>query len=184
MKYWFKLSFALLLFVPFFILALYFNGPVSSFQAKAEDRWTYIVIHHSGSNAANLKSIDEYHVHKGWDGIGYHFIIGNGINTEDGKVEETFRFKELKDGAHALTPDLFYNKNAIGICLIGDFNVAEPTIKQLASLKNLLRTLKKEFNIVNENILFHKEVKPTECPGKNVPIENIRLWLEETSINN
>ena len=165
-------------------MALYFNGPNISFQSKAEDRWTYIVIHHSGSSLDTLKSMNEFHIQKGWAGIGYHFIIGNGINTVDGKVEETFRFRKLKDGAHTLTPDLFYNKNAICICLIGDFNITFPTEKQILSLKKLLLKIKNEFSINHKNILFHKEAKATECPGNNFPTEMIRTWLEEISINN
>lgn len=183
MKYWFKLCFAMLVFMPFLGMALYFSGPESSFQAKAEDRWTHIVIHHSGSNVDNLKSINNSHINNGWDGIGYHFIIGNGVKTIDGKVEETFRYRQLKDGAHALTPDLFYNKHAIGICLIGNFNEMNPSEKQMISLKNLILSLKGEFSIFNKNIMIHKEVKATECPGKNFPIENLRTWLEETTNN-
>ena len=184
MKYWFKLWFAMLLFLPFLGMAYYFSGPKYSVQSKEEDRWTHIVIHHSGSPVDTLKSMNEYHLEKGWDGIGYHFIIGNGIKTIDGNVEETFRYRQLKDGAHALTPDLFYNKNAIGICLIGDFNINSPTDKQISSLKNLLLTLKNKYGIMNKNILIHKEVKATECPGVNFPIEKMRSWLEETSNNN
>lgn len=185
MKYWFKLCFAMLVFMPFLGMALYFNGPESSFQAKAEDRWTHIVIHHSGSSVDTLKSMNNDHVNKkGWDGIGYHFIIGNGVNTIDGEVEETFRYRQLKDGAHALTPDLFYNKHAIGICLVGNFNNTSPTEKQINSLKKLILKLKDTYSILDKNIMIHREVKATECPGKNFPIENIRTWLEETSINN
>lgn len=185
MKYWFKLAFALLVFMPFLGMALYFNGPEISFQAKSEDRWSHIVIHHSGSDIDTLRSINKFHLEeRKWDGIGYHFIIGNGVKTKDGKVEETFRYRELKDGAHALTPDLFYNKHAIGICMIGNFNESRPTEKQLISLQKLIMALKSNFNILNKNILVHKEVTATECPGKNFPTEILRKWLEDTSINN
>lgn len=184
MKYWFKLCFAVLVFMPFLGMALYFNGPDSSFQSKAEDRWTHIVIHHSGSSVDTLKSMNNSHVDKGWDGIGYHFIIGNGVRTVDGEVQETFRYRQLKDGAHALTADLFYNKHALGICLIGNFNDTQPTDKQMISLKKLILTLKDKYSIMNKNIMIHKEVKATECPGKNFPMEELRTWLEEASNNN
>lgn len=183
MKYWFKLWFALLIFLPFLGLAIYFSGPSLSFQSKSEDRWSHIVIHHSGSAVDTLKSMNESHLQKKWDGIGYHFVIGNGVRTIDGKVEETFRYRQLKDGAHTLTPDMFYNKNALGICLVGNFNETLPTEKQMTSLKNLLLTLKNKYGILNKNILIHREAKATECPGKNFPIEEIRTWLEETNTN-
>jgi len=182
MKYWFKLCFALVIFLPFWGIAYYLTGPSYSFEAKAEDRWTHIVIHHSGSAADTLKSMNYSHLQKQWDGIGYHFIIGNGVNTVDGEVEETFRYRQLKDGAHTLTPDLFYNKHAIGICLVGNFNETHPTKKQMESLKKLLSSLKNKFGIMNKNILVHKEAKATECPGANFPTDQLRNWLEEDTI--
>lgn len=182
MKYWFKLGFGLLLFLPFLALAYFCNGPEFTFKAKSEDRWSHIVIHHSGASNNTLHSIDEDHRNnRNWEGIGYHFLIGNGVKTMDGFIEETFRYRQLKDGAHALTPDLFYNRHALGICLVGDFDKTPPTPKQMVSLKKLIKKLVKEYDIPYKNILLHREVKATNCPGKMFPIDELRMNFEETT---
>jgi len=164
----------MLIFLPFLILSQCLNGPEIADDYQFKDRWSYIVIHHSGRGKDTLNSIDRYHKEvKHWDGIGYHFIIGNGINTEDGKTEMTARYKQAKDGAHALTVDNFYNKNALGLCLIGNFNKSNPTIKQKNSLIKLVRELQELYEIPIKNILFHSDTKATECPGKNFPKKEI-----------
>ena len=71
-----------------------------------------------------------------WLGIGYHFVIGNGRGMEDGQVEPTFRWKQQLAGAHA--GQRRHNESGIGICLIGNFDEAPPTAKQLSALKELL----------------------------------------------
>jgi N-acetylmuramoyl-L-alanine amidase len=77
---------------------------------------------------------------------------------------------------------LFYNKHALGICLVGNFNATTPSQKQMDSLKELILFLKSKFGIMNKNILLHKEAKATECPGANFPMEQLRNWLEEKTI--
>ena len=51
-------------------------------------RWQTIVIHHSASSRDTPAGMDAYHRNtRGWkNGLGYHFVIGNGVNTADGKV--------------------------------------------------------------------------------------------------
>ena len=51
------------------------------------NRWTCIVIHHSGSDAGGADRFDEWHRKRGWDQLGYHFVIGNGTDTAMGQVE-------------------------------------------------------------------------------------------------
>ncbi|HHT9113865.1 MAG TPA: hypothetical protein ACFYD0_11140, partial [Candidatus Wunengus sp. YC65] len=51
--------------------------------------WRYIVVHHSATSSGNAAEFDKYHRRKkGWEnGLGYHFVIGNGNGTPDGKIE-------------------------------------------------------------------------------------------------
>ena len=39
-------------------------------------KWKYIIIHHSATDEGSSLYFDKYHQGKGWEGIGYHFVIG------------------------------------------------------------------------------------------------------------
>lgn len=58
------------------------------------------------------------------------------------------------------------NMNSIAICLVGNFEISEPTTAQLRSLVLVLKGLKKKHKSIE--ILGHKDVKPTACPGRNL----------------
>ena len=129
--------------------------------------WKYIVLHHSGSNSGSMKTFDAWHKKQGWLGVGYHFVIGNGNGTDDGLVEVTFRWHRQLHGAHAGVEE--YNQHGIGICLVGDFQRGHPTEKQMASLVSLVNYLQERCGIPTDNILLHRHLKATDCPGDNFP---------------
>jgi len=124
--------------------------------------WTVIVVHHSATARGGAALFDKMHKERGWDGVGYHFVIGNGTDTGDGAVEVTFRWREQRDGAHAKG----WNDVGIGICLVGNFENTDPTAQQTASLVRLLRHLRRRFGIPAERVVGHKALNPTLCPGK------------------
>lgn len=99
-----------------------------------------------------------------WKGIGYHFLIGNGTGMSDGKIEPTFRWKQQMQGAHAGNDE--YNQYGIGICLVGNFQDHRPSTAQLASIKRLVGVLKKEYGLKSSQVVGHRDVKSTACPGK------------------
>jgi hypothetical protein len=77
--------------------------------------WQWIVIHHSATTTGGAAAFDKMHRAKGWDELGYHFVIGNGTDTRDGQVEVGSRWPRQKWGAHAKTPDNRFNDFGIGI---------------------------------------------------------------------
>ena len=85
-------------------------------------RWTCIVIHHSGTEVGGARRFDRAHRTRGWDELGYHFVVGNGSDTADGQVEVGPRWKAQKYGAHCRSPEDYYNEHGIGICLVGNFD--------------------------------------------------------------
>jgi len=117
---------------------------------------------------------DKEHRAKGWDGVGYHFVIGNGTNSGDGQIEVTPRWPIQKWGAHAKTLDNRYNEYGIGICLVGNFDSARPTSKQMQSLSRLVAYLMQTYRIAPGNIVGHRDTKPTDCPGRNLDIAAVR----------
>src|SRR5688500_4663582 len=94
--------------------------------AEPSNRWTCIVIHHSASEAGGADRFDDWHRTKGWDELGYHFVIGNGSDTADGQVEVGPRWLAQKHGAHCKTKDEYYNNHGIGVCLVGNFDLRPP----------------------------------------------------------
>jgi len=135
-------------------------------------RWRYIVIHHMAAPRGSAAVIDRMHKKRGWDGLGYHFVIGNGSLTGNGQVEVGYRWKRQEKGAHARArtgDDNRWNLHGIGICLIGDFTKTAPSARQLDTLERLVRALRAEYGISVDNIVPHRFVRPTECPGPKFP---------------
>ena len=131
--------------------------------------WKYVVIHHSASPTGCATEFDKYHREKrGWEnGLGYHFVIGNGHGSRDGEIEIGSRWINQIDGAHAGVQE--YNHYGIGICLVGNFNESYPTAAQMASLSTLVGYLQDRCRIPSENIIMHRHFRETECPGRNFP---------------
>lgn len=130
-----------------------------------------IVTHHSAgvrdaNNAATLVSIDKNHaarLHPERNGFGlhvaYHFLIFG-----DGVLKETRPLNEI--GYHA--GNFLINVQSIGICLVGNFVKEEPSTAQLVTLRQLLSRLQKEYKIEAKNVLSHRKIKSTACPGTNM----------------
>ena len=57
---------------------------------------------------------------------------------------------------------------AIHICLEGNFEVEKPTANQIYKLRDLLGSLTNKYNISKDNILFHRDISQTACPGANM----------------
>ncbi|MCG3179590.1 MAG: hypothetical protein BIFFINMI_01928 [Phycisphaerae bacterium] len=147
-------------------------------------RWDWIVLHHSSTPGGNAAAFDKFHREvRGWDELGYDFVIGNGSDSADGLIEIGPRWIKQKWGAHCATPSHKYNDHGIGICLVGDFDKTRPTSAQLRSCVLLVRFLCREYNIPASHILGHRDgqaseglppEKRTDCPGSNFDVSEIR----------
>lgn len=140
--------------------------------------WRWIVIHHSASPAGSMVVFDREHKAKGWDGVGYHFVIGNGTNSGDGQIEVTPRWPIQKWGAHAKTADNRFNEYGIGICLVGNFDVDRPTAKQMQSLAKLVSYLMRTYRIPASNVIGHRDTKPTDCPGRHFNVAAVQRMAQ------
>lgn len=136
--------------------------------------WKYIVLHHTASHAGSVESIHETHLDKGWLGVGYHFVIGNGDGMGDGEIAPTFRWKQQIQGAHAgVKGSPEYNEQGIGVVLVGNFEESSPSTAQLEAVTRLVATLKREYRISTGNVVPHGELKATKCPGKHFPLAQV-----------
>ena len=138
------------------------------------NQWYWIVIHHSATPTGGAAAFDKMHRAKGWDELGYHFVVGNGTDTRDGQIEVGSRWPKQKWGAHAKTPDNRFNEHGIGICLVGNFDVNHPSEAQLRSVAKLVSYLMKTYHIAPDHVLGHRDTKSTDCPGRFMNVAQVR----------
>ncbi|MCA9242391.1 MAG: N-acetylmuramoyl-L-alanine amidase [Phycisphaerales bacterium] len=144
-------------------------------------RWKEIVIHHSATPVASIQSMDNEHrnVRKWKDGLGYHFVIGNGVKTGDGQICAGNRWMRQIQGAHCKSDGNYYNEHGIGICLIGNFEESRPSPAQLASLRGLIRYLCMQTGVSPTHIAGHGAITgKTECPGRFMDVASVRVSVE------
>ncbi|GMV79642.1 MAG: hypothetical protein AMXMBFR7_08260 [Planctomycetota bacterium] len=157
-------------------------GPAPAHIAAADPRWdvrlgtdwNYLVLHHSASATGSAASFHRAHLARGWDGLGYHFVIGNGSGSGDGEVEIGYRWQQQTRGAHAGNAE--YNEHGIGICLVGNFEETHPTPRQMQALTTLVRFLQAKCGIPANKIVGHSDVpgKDTQCPGRYFSMSSFR----------
>lgn len=150
--------------------------------SQLEKKWVAIVIHHSATEKGNAAIFDKMHREQNhWEGVGYDFVIGNGIDSGDGQVEVTFRWRKQIPGAHCGgTANNWANRDGVGICLVGDFNRTVPTARQMESLLKLIRFLQKRYGISKSQIYGHKTTpgaRVTDCPGMKLSITRLKSML-------
>lgn len=96
--------------------------------------------------------IDAWHRERGFDEIGYHYVIRRSGVLEKGRAV-------LKQGAHCKG----YNADSIGVCYVG---TANPTVKQIDQLITLFWYLKFEYGLDAEDWYCHNEFTDKKpCPG-------------------
>ena len=150
---------------------------------KADRRWQYIVLHHSAHPTGSYAQIDRDHRQvKGFSGCGYHFVVGNGSESPDGRIEVARRWSEQKAGAHCRDgkhPDV--NDYGIGICLVGDLDNEPPTPKQVEAARVLVAYLRERYGIPGPNVGTHARLAtgPTDCPGRHFPNALLRASLDD-----
>lgn len=105
-----------------------------------------------------VADIDRWHKARGWQGIGYHFVV-----YRDGSVHNG------RDIAVAGAHTSGYNKNSIGVCYIGGVATDGKTPKdtrtaeQRVALRELVERLRKQFP--NATIHGHYEFAAKACPS-------------------
>jgi hypothetical protein len=131
-----------------------------------------IIVHCSDSSWGNASVITKWHVaERGWETIGYHYVILNGLlspykfhsyfdgHIETGRPLDDDADMELDEkGAHA-----FGYNNAVGICLIGLSGTF--TDAQIRSLNHLINRLRDQFGEIK--VMQHSDVEPKkpQCAG-------------------
>jgi N-acetylmuramoyl-L-alanine amidase len=112
--------------------------------------------------------VNEWHLERGWSGIGYHYFIKRDGQIEIGRPLET-------QGAHCSG----HNADSIGICYAGgcdeDMNPEDNrTEEQKESILLLLEVLKNIFP--QASIHGHRDFSDKECPSFDATKEYGLIW--------
>ena len=130
-----------------------------------------IIIHHAATYGdVNAAMIHQWHLNRGWKGIGYHYVVGMTGLIEEGRNENSI-------GSHSGASG---NSNSIGICLAGNFMVNKPTDAQIMALVTLIKDIFSRRGILL--IQGHNEVMATACPGKFFPMDYIKKSVLSATI--
>ena len=141
-----------------------------------------IIIHCSATRAGQdlrAKDIDRMHRARGFNQIGYNFVIDLDGTVENGRSLSI-------DGAHCNTKGfsgISYNKHSIGICYIGGLDASghpkdTRTEVQKNALCDLVAKLCREYDIVE--LLGHRDTSPDiNGNGEIEPVEYIKARCPE-----
>lgn len=137
------------------------NGTYTNRELAKIDQ---VTLHHTaGPPTQTAEQIANYHLSRGWPGIGYHYLI-----YPSGEVQQVNRW-ETVSYHNGVT-----NSRAIGISLVGNYDANKPSRAALASLDKLAKGLKRRLPGLRY-LSGHKELgRPTACPGRFVDLDKIR----------
>lgn len=141
-----------------------------------------LVVHCSATRPTQdvgVREITQWHRQRGFDTVGYHYVIRRNGEVESGRPEHAI-------GAHVKG----HNAKSIGVCLIGGIDAAgKPannfTSAQFDSLRELLQQLRQRYP--EARILGHRDlspdrngdgiIQPTEFI-KACPSFDVATWLK------
>jgi len=118
-----------------------------------------IIIHHSASSKNTPRDlILQWHQHRGFSDIGYHFVISGATGEVEIGREESLVGAHTKDN----------NSDSIGICVTGNYENENLDHCAEKALLTLIKKLQVKYNLTWDNVTYHKKLNATLCPGKNL----------------
>ncbi len=146
----------------------------------------YVVIHHSltkDGTVTDWEAIRKYHREvNGWSDIGYHYGIervGKNLLLQIGRPE-------TEPGAH--TKEMHMNSKSLGICVVGNFDLAPPGLEIMRFLAEIVRRKIAEYGIPDQAVVGHREVgamagfdwrkgQYKSCPGRYFNVDILRAMV-------
>jgi len=120
-----------------------------------------LVVHHTATAPdTTLEALRHAHQRRGFQDIGYHFLIRQDGQILPGRCLTT-------PGAHTRG----YNLVSIGVAWIGDARHEEPSPQALEALDRLWKQLRTPYPSLVP--FAHRELNPTYCPG-----ERLTHWVQ------
>ena len=152
----------------------------------------FIIVHWSVTGkSTTVEDLRNSHLKRKFRDIGYHRVIlyPSPVQKEEDEWWQLVKkgrdlnddiYLELNEiGAHTLG----YNKNSVGICLIGH-PLYEPDPLQLKALQKACLILARRFNVNPDNIIPHNKVNATLCPGTHITehLELVKKYCKENIV--
>lgn len=138
---------------------------------------TAITVHHDGldrivTGTSPREMTDRLELYRvghraqGWADIGYHLVIDRAGTVWQGR---SIRWQ----GAHVK----FRNEGNIGVLVMGNFDLQQPTTAQKASLERVLVDLMRTYGVSQSRVYTHREWPDakTACPGRSLQSHMVGL---------
>jgi hypothetical protein len=110
------------------------------------------------AEAAHMREIQRWHLERGWATVGYHFVVSPSGRVFSGRPVDRL-------GAHVLG----HNVGTVGIAVMGNFELEQPTPAALESLTYVRSRLVP--GGAKARLLGHRDHRGHEtsaCPGRNL----------------
>lgn len=143
-------------------------------RLRVPQKITSITLHHEGSARPLLPGDDPVRQlralqawgerDRNWWDVPYHYLI-----DLDGNIYEGRDWHYMGETNTTYDPSGHFL-----ISIIGNYNLQEPTQKQLNAIADLMAWAVKEFDVPVDSIKGHYQYAETGCPGKN-----LRKYLED-----
>ena len=138
---------------------------LSTHETIAPDRWRNIVVHSRADVNDPLVA-------------GCHFLVLPGPDGRGLCVRASDRWKRQGDGRHIFLPGGDYNRNTIGVCLIGDFDRREPSGRQFGALVSLIRSLREQLGVPADRVYLARYLDLRHrSPGDAFPTERFEYLV-------
>ena len=125
------------------------NDPI--FNGIKQSQWTSISIQQLNQPAGTVERIEREHKRLGLDGLGFHFLIGNGNGIGDGVTHVGYRWLEQLAAAKPVDAQ-DWSKGTISICLVGNGDRRPFSDTQIKHLTRLIQRLQIELSIPTDKI--------------------------------
>ena len=160
----------------FFNMAKKVTSPV---QPRKKYIPKYIIVHHSAAKAPvpQFDSINEWHKERDFVQselgyyVGYHRVI-----EKSGEVR--IARGDLERDCDALG----HNFDSLSVCMVGNFDMEDPTPQQIAALASILQEWCKAYSFTSADIHIHREFAPTNCPGIRVTRPMVQAWYLQSEL--
>ncbi len=131
-------------------------------------RWRYIYVHQTGTPAGNALTVGE-----AGEGMGDHFLIGNGDGCFDGEIQVGQRWAQQKS---AIAPRgvTHLEDSCVSIAIVGDFDRGLPTAAQSRRLSQLIVALQSRLRIPGNRVVLIAQSPGQTGVGKHFPTREFR----------
>lgn len=136
----------------------------------------HLFIHHSvttGDEQAQCRQVRAGHLAHGYSDIAYTVMVGQSGTLYEGR-DPVLAPEDV--GGHTLN----WNSRSFAICGLGNFENETPTAAMIDSMRWLIGVWRWNGQLTGDcSIDPHRGVFSTACPGRNMPMDAIRVpWSE------